>query len=197
MCYSTAFRQMTNIEFKESIDELNKKVNSLNKALKKVGIPKDKIYSSNYNINKEFEHNYQTREKKFIGFTVSHSISIQIPSDTKSVNKVFEAIISSLKDAELSLSFGVKNSTKYKDEMIKNAIADAKQKATLMADASGVKLGKIISINYQSAPAYFGTNYNNISLSKYDVSAAPVMVEDFNPAEIKSDTTVNIIWEID
>ncbi|MCK5782012.1 MAG: SIMPL domain-containing protein [Flavobacteriales bacterium] len=186
----------TNLDFKKAIDELNTKVNSLSKALKKVGIPKDEIYSSNYNINKEYEHNYQTREKKFIGYKVSHSISVQTSSDTKSVNKVFEAIISSLNDVELTLSFGVKDSEKYKGEMLEKAIADAKQKAEIMAAAAGVKLTEIVKINYQNTPIHFSGNYNEIRLNKSAISAAPAMVEDFNPKDIKRSTNVNIVWRI-
>ena len=187
----------TNIDFKTAVDELNKKVNSLSKALRKVGVPKDEIYSSNYTINKEFKHNYKTGEKKFLGFKVSHSIALQVDADTKSVNKVFGAIIKSLNDVELNLSFGIKNAEKSKDLMISNAIKDAKSKAELMASASEVELGEILSINYNTAPIHFRGGSNRMMLSKkMTMDAAPVMVEDFNPSKIKQSTTVNIVWKI-
>jgi len=188
----------TNIDFKKAVNKLNAKVNSLTKALKKVGIPKDEIYSSNYNINKEFKHNYKTGERAFTGYRVSHSIALQTLSETKSVNKVFEAIVSSLNDIELSLSFGLKNSEEFKNIMIKKAIKDAKEKAELMAEISGVKLIKIISINYHNTPVHFRSNSNAMSVSKkMTLDVTPVMVENFNPSKIKRNTTVNIIWEIE
>jgi len=188
----------TDIDFKAAVDELNSKVNSLSKALRKIGIPKDEIYSSNYTINKEYKHNYKTGEKKFLGFKVSHSITLQVDADTKSVNKVFSAIIKSLNDVELNLSFGVKNAEKSKGKMIENAIKDAKSKAELMASASGVELGEIMSINYNTSPVSFGGGTNRIMLSKRMVmeNVTPVMVDNFNPSNIKQSTTVDIVWEI-
>ena len=187
----------TNVDFKKAVDELNTKVNSLSKALRKVGISKDDIHSSNYSINKEFKHNYKTGEKKFLGFKVSHTITLQTKADTKSVNKVFDAIIKSLSDVELNLSFGIKNPENSKDEMLTNAIKDAKKKAEVMASASGVELGKILSINYHTAPVHYGGGSNRIMLSKrMSIDAAPVMVEDFNPADIKQSTTVDVVWAI-
>jgi uncharacterized protein YggE len=188
---------VTNLDFKKAVNELNTKVNSLSKALRKVGISKDDIHSSNYSINKEFKHNYKTGEKKFLGFKVSHKITLQTSADTKSVNNVFNAIIKSLSDVELNLSFGIKNPENSKDEMLTNAIKDAKKKAEVIASAAGVELGDILSINYNTAPIHYGGGSNRIMLSKRMVmDAAPVMVEDFNPADIKQSTTVDIAWEI-
>ena len=187
----------TNIDFKKAVDELNTKVNSLSKALRKVGISKDDIHSSNYTINKEFKHNYKTGEKKFLGFKVSHSIALQTKADTKSVNKVFEAIIKSINDVELNLSFGIKNPEKSKDEMLSKAIKDAKNKAEVMAEASELELGEVVSINYHTAPVRYGGGSNRIMLSKrMAMDASPVMVEDFNPADIKQSTTVDVVWMI-
>lgn len=186
-----------NLEFKDAVNELNTKVNSLSKALRKAGVSKNDIHSSNYNITKEYKHNYKTGEKTFLGFKVSHRISLQIDSDTKSVNKVFEAIIKSLNDIELNLSFGIKNPADSKDLMIANAVKDAKKKAKLMASASDLELGEIISINYRTAPIQYGGGSNRIMLSKkMSLDAAPVMVEDFNPSDIKQSTTVDIVWGI-
>ncbi len=187
----------TNLDFKKAVDELNTKVNSLSKGLRKVGVSKNDIHSSNYNITKEYKHNYKTGEKTFLGFKVSHRITLQIASDTKSVNKVFEAIIKSLSDVELNLSFGIKNPEDSKDLMIANAIKDAKKKAEVMAEASELELGEILSINYHTAPVHYGGGNNRIMLSKkMTMDAAPVMVEDFNPADIKQSTTVDIVWMI-
>jgi len=187
----------TNLDFKVAIDELNTKVNSLSKALRKAGVSKEDIHSSNYNVIKEYRHNYKTGEKTFLGFKVSHSITLQIDSKTKYVNKVFGAIIKSLKDVELNLSFGIKNLEQSKDLMIINAIKDANNKAEIMAKASNLELGEIISINYNTAPVHYGGGNNRIMLSKrMSMDATPVMVEDFNPANIKQSTTVDIVWSI-
>ena len=187
----------TNLDFKIAVDELNTKVNSLSKALRKVGVSKSDIHSSNYNVTKEYQRNYKTGEKTFLGFKVSHSITIQIDSKTNYVNKVFGAIINSLSDVELNLSFGIKNPEQSKDLMITNAIKDAKKKAEVMAEASELELGEILSINYNTAPVHYGGGNNRIMLSKrMSMDATPVMVEDFNPANIKQSTTVNIVWKI-
>lgn len=185
------------IEFGKAVNELNEKVNSLSKALKKVGIPQQEIYSSNYRINKEFKHNYKSGSKTFLGYKVSHTIKVQTLADTKSVNKVFTAIISSVKDAELNLSFAIKDSRKYKDIIIKKAINDAKNKAELIAETAGVELSEIIEIRYSNTPMYFRSSDNILRTSSKMMSKGDdVMIENFNPSKIKQSTTVAIIWKI-
>ena len=188
----------TNTDFNKAIDELNSKINKLSKALRKVGISKEDIHSANYNINKEYKHNYKTGEKTFLGFKVSHTITLQTSADTKSVNKVFDALISSLSEVELNLSFGIKNPENSKEQMLTNAINDAKSKAEIMAKASGVKLAGILSINYNVAPIYPRGGSNYVMLSKrMAVSATPVMVDNFNPSDIKQSTSVSVVWLIE
>ena len=188
----------TNLDFKSAVSDLNADINKLTKALKKVGVDEKEIYSSSYSVNKEFKHNYKTNEKTFIGFKVSHIIFVESKSETKEINKIFNALLSSVNDLELRLNFTVKDVEKHKSQMLKNAISDAKFKAEIMAEASGVKLVKILKINYGNQPTLFTGVTSNVMLSKRsEMSAAPVMVDSFNPKDIKQSISVSIVWEIE
>ncbi|MCK5824542.1 MAG: SIMPL domain-containing protein [Ichthyobacteriaceae bacterium] len=189
---------ITNTDFQKAINELNTKTNKLTDALKKAGIKKDEIYTSNYSIVKDYQRNYKTGDNKFKGYRVSHQINIKTKAETKDINKVFSAVTSSINEVELSLSFAIGDKDGSENKLISLAIKDAKAKAKLIATESGVKLLKIKQIQLNNSSIPYRSAQNQMHLSKNMLAeSAPAMVNNFNPSNIKQNTTVSIVWIIE
>ena len=186
-----------NIEFKEAINTLNKKLNTLNKILKKKGIKKSMINASNYRINKKFTHNYKDGSKAFTGYEASYNVNVELSANTDQINSIFNSISDEFKDLELRMRFDISSNIKYKEEILKLAIEDANVKAKLIADASGVKLLGIKRINYTNTPEAIVLRDSEASLSRTSMKSGYVSVGDFNPSKISKSTRINIIWNIE
>lgn len=106
--------------------------------------------------------------------------------------------ISCLAHPQLSITFTVKDSTAINEEMLRSATANAKRKAEILCDASGMELGALLSIDYNWG------ELNVYSNTRYDMEeeclAAPMMAKcaeiDMEPDDIDVSDTATFVWEI-
>jgi uncharacterized protein YggE len=79
--------------------------------------------------------------------------------------------------------------------LLDEAVKDARKKATIMANAAGVKLGNILSINFNWSEIHF-----NSKLTYSDYSDRSMLLEESNvpdnPDDIRASDTVSVVWEI-
>ena len=64
------------------------------------------------------------------------------------LGRVLYTLSKSTSYPSFSISYTVSNPEKYKNKLLENAINNSKEKAIVLANASGVKLGNILSIDY-------------------------------------------------
>jgi len=184
------------LKLDNAVDKLNDKINSLHKLLKKEDIEKNKISSSNYQLRKEYKHDYQRGSKEFLGYVASYNIRVEIPAKTRTINDVLEELYEEFSDIEFNMNFDVSDKLKYEDELLKLAIKNAKQKAEVISMASNISLGKIKTIvYYDNAPSVvLANNQAEVAmLRKSSVSD----VKDFHPGMITLSKDILIIWNID
>ena len=95
---------------------------------------------------------------------------------------------------EFSIKFSVKDKNAVSDQLLINAAENARNKADILARASGVRLGELISIDYSWGELHL------YSQTEYDVlyDAAPMLSESINiePEDINVKDTVTFVWEI-
>ncbi len=91
-----------------------------------------------------------------------------------------------------------KDSTSVNEEMLRSATANAKRKAEILCDASGVTLGYLLAIDYNWSELniYSGTRYDIAE----DCMAAPMMAKcaniEIEPDDIETSGTATFVWEI-
>ena len=93
----------------------------------------------------------------------------------------------------VDIKFTVKDDSGVKEEVLRNATINARRKADILSLSSGVKKGKIISIEYswQDIELYSDTKY---------IEAMPLSKManiDIEPEDIKIEDVVTFIWEIE
>lgn len=176
------------------------KTAEITSALMKAGFDKTDLTTSNYNINIEYE-NYQENgswKRKFKGYHCSQYMNLSFEQSSEKLNKVINALSSCESSApRYNISFTVKDKDKVSDKLLTLAVEDAKRKAKVLAEAAGVKLAEIRSIDYDPVEidVYSPTRV---------MSARAMMKEavcdsagaDINPEKIEASAAVSIVWEI-
>ena len=96
---------------------------------------------------------------------------------------------------EFGISFFVKDTETAKNRLLGNAVRDAKVKAVVLAEASGVKLGDIRNIDYSWGEIRFESDRMPIAgelgykeETRFDI--------DIDPDDIAVSDTVTVEWEI-
>ncbi len=123
----------------------NKKVmDQIYADLKKMGVD-DKDLQSNYTIYPDYNYT-QDRGQELKGYRVSNSLTIKI-RDLKKISGIL-ALAGKYGATEVSgLSFTIDEPENLKSQARDKALADAKVKATHLANVLGMRLGGIVSYN--------------------------------------------------
>jgi hypothetical protein len=130
-------------------ERLNKLNDELMKKLKAEGFTSEQIKLTNYSISAEFD--YSNGKSKKTGYKSYQDFRIQFKLDKKKILSVYNKL-SETKSENVSINFGTDCSDELKkrtkNELIVLAIKDATQKAQLIAETTGNKLGNIEFIRY-------------------------------------------------
>lgn len=149
------------------INEVNNKIIS---AMKKLGIAKEDIKTSNYSIYPNYS--YERSENKITGYNASVNISIKLKK-TSLVAKVIEEATSAGANQVQGARFSVDQPEKYREEARNKAIANAKEQAYKLASTLGISLGKVSNIveSSNNSPIYYERAAKALSLA--DAASAP------------------------
>ena len=97
---------------------------------------------------------------------------------------------------QLTIAFTVKDATAINEEMLRSATVNAKRKAEILCEASNVKMGQLLSIDYNWG------ELNIYSNTRYDMAedCMPMMAMpksiDIEPDDIDVSDTATFVWEI-
>lgn len=138
--------QATGTTTKEVQDNLNKNINAVSTAVKKLGIDEKDIKTSNYNMYPNYD--YTSSRQKIVGYQASSNLTIKV-RNIDNANSVVDAATAAGANIVGGITFDVDDKTKAENDARKLAVADTKAKAQLAAATAGFTLGKII--NYQES----------------------------------------------
>jgi len=138
----------------EAVNENNTKVAAVIAALKNAGAKSEEIQTSNFSIYPQYDYSQQQQGKlpRLIGYQVSNSITVT-RKQIADAGKLLQAAITAGVNQSSGLSFSVSDPARGRDEGLRAAFADARAKASLLAQAAGRTLGPamtIAEVGYQS-----------------------------------------------
>jgi len=183
--------------YEATSDELSITFNDLKEALMKAGIDKEKIKSNSMSINPEYQ--YIERERKLNGYVGSIRLTLELDHTQENMN----AIVNTLKNEAFSfgynLSFSLSESQKETllEEALTSAVKDGENKASILAEALGVKVIALDEVNYgyfNDGPDIFQPMMR--SAEAYDMKASGGEDITLNPSEMEIRKEVGLIWRV-
>ena len=111
------------------------------------GIAKSNVRTTNYSLFPRFERRSVSDNStpKIVGFGVSNSVAVKV-SKLDDLGAILDSVVNSGANRISGISFGVSDPSKHLDVARQKAVEKAMAKATVYAEAAGVKLGTIRSI---------------------------------------------------
>ena len=185
----------SDLSYEKALELSNKDLEGIRKSLREEGFEKKDIKTNAFNVDTKYENETTTfnSKRKFAGYKIIHSLNIEFDNDAEKLNKVLNALARSKSNPEFSIRYKLKDATEFKEEVLKDAISDSKRKALLIAQASGVKLGEILSINYNSDEGELFNSplslQRNMSIMSESIS---IVAEDLELTD-----WVDITWKIE
>lgn len=185
--------------YDKAVEKAAKELELLRVAVVESGFAKDDLKTTNFDVRTEYEGytdkngNYKQR---FTGYVVCHNLKLAFDFDSERLGTALSAIAGCISNPQLNIAFTVKDTSAINEEMLTSAAANAREKAEILCKASGVRLGTLMSIDY---------NWNDLnvySTTRYaiaeDCIAAPMMAKrmDFDPEDIRVQDSVAFVWDI-
>ncbi|WP_103256801.1 SIMPL domain-containing protein [Tabrizicola aquatica] len=149
------------------------------------GVEARDMQTSNLSVNPNWT-GYDSGSPTISGYLAANMLTVTI-RDLAGLGQVLDAAVQDGANTLNGLSFGFVNPGPLLDEARKEAVADARARAELLAAAAGVKLGRIVSISEGTA------SESPIPLYKAELAAAPVPVAG---GEMNVEAAVTIFYEI-
>ena len=188
-----------NKEYDKTTELAAERITLINESLAKIGFESNSVKTTDFNVRTNYESvkdkngNYKS---VFKGYVCNHRLKVEFDFDTKRLAQVLSAISECLAKPEFSISFTVKDSSAVSGELLQSAARNAKEKAEILCSASGVKLGDLISIDYDwgEISLYSDTNYEvgDCLMAKSECLSNI----DIHPDDIKTSDTATFVWEI-
>lgn len=183
--------------YEKALADADQALEHIREALIAEEFNKDELKTANFSINPVYE-NARSRndefKQTFRGYRVSHDLTLEFKFDSRRLGRVLSAITASSAVPEFRIGFSVKDQDALSARMLQNAVANARLKAEIIADAAGLQLGEIISIDYSSddalfhSPTQFGLRSEKMSVSS--------MALDIQPEDSDIIDSVTIHWQI-
>lgn len=169
-------------------------MNGLSVAVKAVGIAPKDLQTSSFTLAPQYRYEDVTRKRVFDGYRVYQSLDVSV-RDLEKASAVLDAGMDAGATQVNSVTFAVENPKQHTVDARVEAVKAAQAKAQSMADLTGVKLGKPISIN-ESEPGGWGQYYAQANVMR-DGGAISEDTPSLQPGQFKLSRTVHITYEVE
>ena len=186
-------------DYSETMQIAEKKRNSLHGAVASAGCKPDDLKTTNFQVNTNYEHlpdesgNYRP---VFRGYICTHSFRLELPVNMDLLGQVLVAADQSAAEPEFSVSFTVKNRNAVQEKVLRDAAAKTKQNAEILADASGVTLGALLSVTYAATDTPMVSETRCTLGAMRKVAACGDNAMSISPDDITVEETAVFVWEI-
>lgn len=170
----------------EAMAANSKALQAVIERLKTAGIEDRDLQTSNLSLNPNWVGYDSGSTPKIAGYVASNMLNVRVRA-LDSLGSVLDASIADGANTLNGISFELAAPRPAQDEARKAAVADARARATLLVEAAGGTLGKIVSITENSG---YGSP---MPMFKSDAAAAPVPVAS---GQIGLSASVTVSFEI-
>lgn len=185
--------------YEKAMSLANAQIESMNAALAAVGFEKGELKTTNFNVHTNYEGYHDERgnyRSVFDCYICMHEMTLGFDFDNALISNALSAIAKSEANPQLNIAFTVKDPTAVKEKLLASAADNARKKAEILCAASGVKLGELISIDYNWGEINVFSNTNFMRAKAEYAGAGMAFDCDITPQDITSSDTVNFTWEI-
>jgi uncharacterized protein YggE len=139
--------ETTNKTAKASLDANSESMNKIISALRNSGVKENEISTSSFTISPNYNYTESGTILNITGFTVTNSVQID-SSSLVNVSTWIDAAVASGANSINSIDFRISNKKleDTKNILIKDAIANAEEKANIVSSALGLKVIEVKSI---------------------------------------------------
>lgn len=174
-----------------------KSMNGVFDALSKAGIEKKNMQTSNFSLSPRYDYytvtekdGTQRGEQRLVGYTSSNMLTVKV-SDLDNLGKTLDSLVSAGGNQFNGLRFALEDDEPVMDEARLQAMTDAMSRAKLYADAAGLRVTRIVTINESGGYTPQPMPMARMKFAEADVASSPVA-----GGEVGYSASVNVVFEL-
>jgi uncharacterized protein len=157
--------------------------------LREAGIEERDLQTSGLSLGPRWDYGSGTREPRLVGFTATNTLSVRV-RDLEALGGILDRSVRDGANTFNGLTFGLIEPQPVMDEARRRAVADARRKAELYAEAAGVTLGPILMLTESGGMA---PPQPIMRMAAAEMSDAAVPVAQ---GEVNLTASVSITWRL-
>lgn len=191
----------TNTDYDLAVELAAQKITALQDAIASADFKKKDLKTTSFNVDTRYE-NEKTPEgiyhQVFAGYVCTYQLKLSFDFDAVRLSRVLSAISESASLPEISVTFTVKDPAAIKKELLASAAENAREKAEILCQASGVRLGKLQSIDYHWTDSNISSPTRCMNARDGITAMGKCMQSiEMEPEDIKLNDSAAFVWEIE
>lgn len=171
-------------------DNANKTTNVLNKIKSLIG-KQDTVKTSGFNLSPVYDYNQTTKKSELTGYSVSNDLIVKTV-DLENLGNLIDATTGVGANRINGPRFDILDKSKLRKEALRLAVKDAKDTATVTAEAAGVSIVQVMQLNpnYNNPQPLYARSYDSVRAASAE-SSTPI-----ESGNITVSASVNITYQI-
>jgi uncharacterized protein len=179
----------------KALEQNNAEMQRVIAAVKALGVPDTDMQTSTFSIAAQHpkikDAPYMDDETITLGYVVANQITINT-TDIGKVAGIIDAAVKAGANSSNSVDFDVKNRSVFEDQVLANAVRDARHNAETMAEVEHAVVGKMVSMTNSSGYGYdFGFGAPAMAMARAPIGI-PIL-----PGQITLRAVVTVTYAIE
>lgn len=187
-------------DYDQTVADAAKQYQQLQAALEKIGFDREEIKTARYSISPKYELYENKKERRnvraLVGYACEHQLRISFDYDMKRLSSLLSTVAAlEIAEPEMHIRFTLKDEDAVCEELLRSAAENARRKAEILADASGARLGQLVTVHYNwdELEFYSSTNYER----HFRMCGSACDDLEITPEDIHLSDTAAFVWELE
>ena len=183
-----------NCDYEKGFSNFENNFSKLQDAIITAGFEKKDLKTTAFSVSTDYKNVKKQNEyiRVLDGYIFRNELKIEFTFEAKKVNDVLKALHNSGVTTEIDISFTVQDKEAVVNKLLYAATQNAREKAKTLCDAMGVKLGKLITINYNWTDIDI---YSNVRY-ECEMECVGSAMTDICPDDVSVSENAVFVWEI-
>jgi uncharacterized protein YggE len=179
-------------DYADAVERAALEVGAIRAAVAAHGVPREALKTTRFGVGREEEWDPKHEQHVFQGYAAVHALRLELRREADA-GAVLDEIADRAPGAEVRISFELLDPDDFRQRLLAEAVGAARRNAATIAEASGVRLGRIVGIEYGWTDIRPASPFL-LEARAVRGAAAP---SSFEPEEIEGEETVTIAWALE
>ncbi len=183
--------------------------NKINSWLKEQGVADKDIKTEQYNLSPRYQNSYcqpniyragqpvtTCPPPSIVGYTVTQGVTVEV-RDFAKIGAILAGVVERGANNVSQLNFTIDDPAAVENEARAKAIAEARDKAKLVARAGGFSVGRLLGIDEGSQPPIYAEKFGRMMSLDGATAVAPLPAPTIEPGSQDVIVNVTLRYEID